>query len=289
VTARLLALALFLGPSPASAQSLDATDPVEIERAITAAGHAGERTLAVQLAARIERGLPPQLLSRAIDALVTNGTPPAISALVQLAVHRRPAVRAHVARSLARARASSARRVLADLLDDPDASVRSAAAVALTEVGAIGVMDTVMLASLRGVAEASILFGQQATATDVARLLRLMNAATLEAVAPALRVVLQREQVPRPTKLAVVRRLVELRGALSEQLLREVGAAMPESDPVRRAIDSALAEEVAADAADAAAAEAAPAAQPPAAPPPAAASAPAAPASGAPEPQGSGG
>jgi HEAT repeat protein len=246
-----VALLGFLAPTPhAHAQSLDATDPAELGAAIAAAGHEGDRALALQLGARIERGLPSALLARAIDALVSNGTPPALSALTELALHRRAAVRAQVARSLAFAHDPSARRVLADLLDDPEATVRSAAAVSLGDVGAQGVMDTVMLAAVRGVVEAAILFGQQAAAPDAARLLRRADTATLEAIAPALRILLQRANVSRGTKLAIVRRLDELGGVLAESLLREVSAALPETDPVRRAIDTALAADPAAEVAE---------------------------------------
>ncbi|UJR82332.1 HEAT repeat domain-containing protein [Sandaracinus amylolyticus] len=247
--ALVLCFVFFTFTSPAAGQSLEATDPVEIERAITAAARPGDRALATQLAARIDAGLPAPLLSRAIESLVQNGSPPAVSALLTLARHRRAAVRAQVARGLVRSRSANARGALADLLDDPEAEVRSAAAVALGEVGAQGVMDTVMLAALRGVPEAAILFGTQASAQDVARFLRRLDATTLEASAPALRILLERANVQRPTKLAIVQRLAALEGALSARVLREVGATLPENDPVRRAIDQALATE------DAAAAE----------------------------------
>lgn len=237
-----LALAfLFALPTVAGAQSLEATEPAELERAIHAAGHAGDTAGATALAARIDRGLPGPLVSHAVDALASNGSPPAVTALLGLARHRRAAVRAHVARSLGQAHSANARRVLADLLDDPDGSVRSAAAVALGTVGAQGVLDTVMQAALRGVPEAAILFAQQAGAPDIARFLRALGPQGLEATAPALRILLQREQVPRPSKLAIVHRLAEIGGALAERLLREVSASLPPGDPVRRAIDDALA------------------------------------------------
>jgi HEAT repeat protein len=248
-TLRLIAVALLawgLAPVLVLAQSLDATDPAEIGRAITAAAHPGDRALASALAARIERGLPAPLLSRAIDALVQNGSPPAISALLQLTSHRRAAVRAHVARSLAAAHAASARRVLADLLDDPEAEVRAAAARALGEVGPLGVMDTVMLAAIRGVADAAILLGEHASAADVARVVRALDGSTLEALAPALRILLLRAQVARPAKLSIVRRLDAIGGVLGETLLREVAATLPETDALRRAIDEAVAAEDAA-------------------------------------------
>jgi HEAT repeat protein len=239
--AALTLVASLAGAPAARAQSLEATDPAELGAAIALVGQTPDRALAIQLAARIDRGLPPPLLARAIDALANNGTAPALAALLDLAHHRRAAVRAHVAQSLLVAHDPNARRVLADLLDDPDGTVRSAAAVSLGEVGARGVLDTVMLAAIRGVVEAAILFGQQASASDAARVLRRADATTLEALAPALRILLQRANVSRPTKLAIVHRLGELRGALAESLLREVSAALPETDPVRRAIEEVLA------------------------------------------------
>jgi len=225
----------------AYAQSLDATDPTEVGLAIAAAGHAGDRTLATALATRIDGGLPAPLLSRAIYALVSNGSPPAVSALLELCAHRRAAVRVHATQGLAHFHTPSARRVLADLLDDPDAGVRSAAAVALGEVGAQGFLDTVMLAAQRGVADAAILFGRQASATDVARLLRVLDVSSIEAMAPALRILIGRSEMSRPSRLAIVRRLGELGGPVAQQVLREAAATMSASDPIGHAIEAALA------------------------------------------------
>lgn len=231
---------LGIGPT-AHAQSLDARDPVEIERAIAAAAQPGDRARAQQLSARIDAGLPAPLLTRAVDALVANGSPPAVSALRALAGHRRAAIRAQSARGLARIRGANARDVLAALLDDPEAEVRSAAAIALGTLGPQGVMDTVMLAALRGVSEAAILFAQQANPQDVARFVRRLDAATLEPTAPAVRILIARANLPRPSRLALVAKLRELGTGLPQTLLREVGATLPEGDPVRRAIDEALA------------------------------------------------
>jgi HEAT repeat protein len=271
--------------SSASAQSLDATDPVEIDRAITAAARPNDRAAALLLVDRIHRGLPGQLLAHAIDALVENHSQPAISALIELSHHRRAQVRARVSTALARTRSQSARDVLADRLDDPDAEVRSAAAVALGEVGAQGMMDTVLLAALRGVPEAAIVYGEQATPADIARLLRRVDRSTFEAVAPALRILLGRANVPRGQKLAIVRTIGALEDPFADRLLREIGAALLETDPVRRAIDEALATEGEAPATPGAApAAGAPAARDAA---PSTPTTPAAPGAAAPSPQAS--
>jgi hypothetical protein len=118
--------------------------------------------------------------------------------------------------------------------------VRAAAAQSLGQIGPQGVMDTVMLAALRGVADAAILLGEHASGADLARMIRALDASTLEALAPALRISLLRAQVGRASKLAIVQRLGALGGALAETLLREVAATLPETDAVRRAIDAVL-------------------------------------------------
>lgn len=236
----LVSLSLAFAPA-VHAQSLDSHDPVEIERAIAAAGQPGDRARAQQLSARIDAGLPAPLLTRAVDALAANGSPPAVSALRALAGHRRAAIRVQTVRGLARVRGANARDVLAALLDDPEPEVRSAAAIALGTLGAQGVMDTVMLAAVRGVSEAAILFAQQASTQDVARFVRRLDATTLAPTAPAVRILIARANVPRASRLALVTRLRELGPGLSQTLLREVGATLPEGDPVRGAIDEALA------------------------------------------------
>src|SRR4249919_3450649 len=87
--ALVLVLSLLAPGSLAQAQSLDATDPAEVGQAIAAAAHPGDRALAQALATRIESGLPAPLLSRAIDALASNGSAPAVTALLELCTHRR--------------------------------------------------------------------------------------------------------------------------------------------------------------------------------------------------------
>jgi HEAT repeat protein len=237
---RLLVLSCVLAAS-ASAQSeptLDAADPEQVGRAIEALAHRGDRASITAISQRIDQGLPSQLVLRAIDAL--ESVPASASLIARLATHRRPAVRARVARALGTMHADASRSVLADLLDDPDPAVRSAAAIALGQVGAQTVSETLLLAAVRGVDEAAIVLGQQASSAQVPRVLRRLAPDSLDELAPALRIFLERPNLPRTTKTAIVQRLVQVRGATAEHLLREVGATLQPQDPLLTAINEAL-------------------------------------------------
>jgi len=228
---------LLLSSVPAAAQD----DPVAaIGRELDGLGRQGGRESVVRIQARIQEGLPPQLLARAVAALTQINDRNAVGALLELASHRRGAVRAQVAEALGRSSDSRGRTVLAELLDDPDPRVRSAAAVAIGNVGAQGAMDTVIQAAARGVAEAAIALGEHAGPADVPRLLRRLDASTLPALAPALRVLLGRENLPLRSKQAIVAALGQLRDPECERMLREVSASLAGADPLRPALDEAL-------------------------------------------------
>ncbi|MCC6873656.1 MAG: HEAT repeat domain-containing protein [Sandaracinaceae bacterium] len=239
----IILVVILAGADRARAQaepSLEVTDTAELTRNIEVLARRGDRASVARIAARVEAGLPSPILLRAVDALAEHAAEPSYALLVRLAQHRRPAVRARVARALGASRNAGARNVLADLLDDPDADVRAQAALALGAVGAQPVLETVLLAALHGVAEAAIVLGQQAAAAHVARIVRRLEPATLEALAPALRILLERANVPRPSKSAIVERLGTLGGG-AERLLREVQATLGPGDALRGSIDSALA------------------------------------------------
>ena len=232
----LFCLLLFVA-APAAAQD----DPAAtIGRELDGLGRQGGRESVTRIQARIQEGLPPQLLARAVAALTQINDRHAVGALLELASHRRGAVRAQVAEALGRSSDSRGRTVLAELLDDPDPRVRSAAAVAIGQVGAQGAMDTVIQAAARGVAEAAIALGEHAGAADVPRMLRRLDGSTLPALAPPLRVLLGRENLPLRSKQAIVRALSQLRDPECERMLREASASLTGADPLRPALDEAL-------------------------------------------------
>lgn len=237
---RILLAFLLLAPAPLFAQEA-AEDAASIGRAIDAAGRTGGREGVQTIRTRIEQGLPPALLARAITALARINDVHAASVLLDLATHRRSTVRASVAEALGRSPDPRVRAVLADLVDDPDPRVRSAAATALGNIGAREVMTTLILAAVRGVAEAAIVVGEQAGTADIARLLMRVDASTLPSLAPTLRVLLGRDNVQLRSKQAIIAKLGTIRGAETERLLREVEASLGASDPLRRNVEQAIA------------------------------------------------
>lgn len=234
----LFALLFTLLTTPAMAQTPDPSG--EVARSLDALGRQGGREAVQQIEARVQQGLPPPLLSRAVAALARIGDRNAASALLSLASHRRATVRAQVAEALGRMNDPRARPVLGDLLDDQDPRVRSAAALALGQLGPETVIDSLVLAVGRGVTEAAIVVGEHARPSDIPRLLRRVDASTLSAFAPALRVMLERDNVPLRSKQAIVQALAGIRGAESERMLREVGASLGGSDPLRASVNQAL-------------------------------------------------
>ncbi len=200
----------------------------------------GGRDSVRQIEERIQQGLAPPALARAIAALSRIREPASATALATLTTHRRASVRAQVAEVLGRLGDARSRPALADLLDDPDPRVRSAAALALGRVGARGVLDTLAVATARGVPEAAIVLGQQASASDVPAVLRRVDASSVASFAPTLRVMLERDDLPTRAKQAVVRALAQVGGGESERLLREIGATLTAGDPLRADVDRAL-------------------------------------------------
>ncbi|MCZ7679316.1 MAG: hypothetical protein M5U28_11375 [Sandaracinaceae bacterium] len=110
-------------------------------------------------------------------------------------------------------------------------------------------IDSLVIATARGVSEAAIVVGQHARPADVPRLLGRVDASTLPAFAPALRVLLERDNLPLRSKQAIVRALAALRGGESEHILREIGATLGPNDPLRPTLNEALEQLASAEAA----------------------------------------
>lgn len=238
----LIAFLLALASGTASAQppARPTAPRVEPLAEIDALGRQGGRDAALRIRTLIQQGLSGPALSRAIGALARMGDRDAAGVLVTLVSHRRAAVRAQVAEALGRIGDARARPALADLLDDQDPAVRSAAAVALGSLGAQSVIETLVVATARGVPEAAIVLGEQAGAADVPRIVRRVDASTLPAFAPALRVLLDRANVPPRSKQALVRALAGIRTPECARLLREAAASLAPNDPLRATIQQAL-------------------------------------------------
>jgi hypothetical protein len=210
--------AVFYWPSNAQAQvsldgavaALNANNHDQVESGIQNIGMHGEAAGVKPLADRIRRGLPADLLELSIMTLLALGQPSAGPVLFDLAMHRRPKIRALAIEAIAAIKPPGAEGVLVSALSDNNAEVRAKAAVGLGEIEAVGSMETLFRALDRGVLEASEAIGKVITANRVTDLLGYLNKLPLHSLGPALITVLGRADVATKAKLTIVGRLEEM-------------------------------------------------------------------------------
>jgi HEAT repeat protein len=230
------------GPTVADAAAmLEARDEGTVRLGIETLGLTGSAEAVRPLAARVRRGLPPELLDLAVDTLVVLARPEAAEILTELAQHRRASVRLKAVTGLAQIRPRGVEGVLSRALDDGDPQVRAAAAVGLGQVGARASVDALFLALDRGVLEAATAIAQLATPPEIDRLLAYVGRLDLATLAPALVEIVARRDVPERKKLDVVARVAELATGEAKRFLGDLAASVPEGSgaAVRRAAEDA--------------------------------------------------
>lgn len=216
-------------------QQLNSDRPEEVAAAIESVKTSKSRTAVTALIDRIRRGLPPALLSAAVESLARNGSKPALKELVALANHRSYAVRKSIASHLAQSKSRQALKVLTSLLDDPKAEVRSAAAKALGELGPKPAMKELQLAAERGVPEAAQIVGKEMRPAEVKKLIKGATENNMEALMPVFQELAQRKDIPENVKLAIVELLAKTDSIGSKRLLAYLAVNLPKWDPVRLA------------------------------------------------------
>jgi HEAT repeat protein len=183
-----------------------------IEAAAARGGAEGARTI-VQMA---QRGPAPDVLATALDALAALARPEGAAVVAHALHHRRPMIRRH---AVAAARAIHTPDLVddvAELLGDPDASVRLDAALALAEVGNRAVGSRVLEAFERDLDDAqgpdggpltrpcALAVGRFGSAEDVQRLLGFLGRAPLRAMTDAMRESVRRAALPESLRLQIV-------------------------------------------------------------------------------------
>ena len=222
---------------------LSAGDAAQIRAGIENLGLLGSPRAVDPLAARIRRGLPAALLEAALDTLTVLGREEAGPVLFELTSHRRSEVRAKAIEGIIACRPRGADRALATALNDSEPRVRAAAALGLGQLGARTELDSLFLASDRGVGEASTALGQLAQAADVARILAYIGRVPLDLVSPALNEVLARRDLPERNKLDVIAELQELATGEAKTFLRDFVASLPQNattQSLRHAAEDAI-------------------------------------------------
>lgn len=219
-------------------EQLSSQSPDEVRGALEALGLAGDAHAVAPIVERIRHGLPPELLDVAIDTLTVLGRPEAGPVLFELAEHRRAAVRLRAVQAIAAIHPTGADRALTDALADSDASVRSAAASALGELGATGALDALFHALDRRIPEAASAIGHLARPAEVERFLGYLGQLPFPLVTPALGEMLQRSDLAERARLSIVHRLSEL--ATPEVRAFLEGLVSNLSGAVRRAAEDAI-------------------------------------------------
>lgn len=223
----------------AAIEQLGASDPSVVRGAIETLGVGGEPAAVTALVERTRRGLPPDLLDAALDALTVLGDAEAGPLLFELSSHRRAGVRLKAVQALVACRPRGADRVLAAALSDSDPAVRSAATEGLAELGAVSALDRLFLALEHDVPEAPDAIARLARAAEVERLLGYLGSRPLTQLRGALAAIVARADLPERARLGVIHRVAELSTPEVRAFLEELSTTLPEGTLRRAASDAA--------------------------------------------------
>jgi HEAT repeat protein len=201
----------------ASAQ-LGSAELASLQQALTTLHELGGRDAAIAIMERLRRGLPPQLMEQAVDALGTLNQPITAPVLVELTLHRRWQIREKAAAALGSLKMRSAVTVLLYSLDDPSAEVRSAAARARGLWGDARALPALITAVERGVDGALLALAQLGNGKHVNVILEHAKK-NVKASEPALRTLLARTNLPVASKVLVVKAIRALANAEAEEVL----------------------------------------------------------------------
>ncbi|MEY4579651.1 MAG: hypothetical protein RL701_4354 [Pseudomonadota bacterium] len=193
----------------AAKQALQAGDAEQVRAALetlamSGSGSGAGESAANAVVARLRRGLPPQLIEQAIDALVLLNRPSAGPALLELTQHRRTQVRIKAISALGALQIRSAQSALLYALDDPSGEVRSSAVSALTRVGNARALPALLTAAERGVPGAWQASAQLVQPKDLKQLFERARTADVVDVRAALDTLLARNNLPSESKLRTV-------------------------------------------------------------------------------------
>jgi HEAT repeat protein len=226
----------------AAVDKLGSGDPGVVRQGIDTLTQLGSEAAAQAIAARLGRGLPPQLAEHALEALVQVGKASVAPVLLELVLHRRPQIRSRAIEALGMLRVKSAQSALLYALDDPSAEVREASVRALAQVGSARALPALFTASDRGAAHALVAIGQLATPREVKAIVERAKDGDVTRIKPALDTMLERADFPIAGKLAVVRGVAAL-GPQSARnhLVQWLDARKTEGDPrLRQALFDAI-------------------------------------------------
>jgi len=193
-----------------AAAKLEGGEEASIRLALTTLTELGGEASARIVTARLQRGLPPQLIEAAIDTLVLLNRPTSGAALLELTQHRRSQIRSKAIAALGALKQQSAQAALLYALDDPSAEVRSAAVDALGNVGNARAVPALLAAADRGVPGAWQALGRVASPADVKLVLQRAPDGDVGPIRPALDVLVARADWSVASRARLLQQLAEL-------------------------------------------------------------------------------
>lgn len=212
---------------------LQSTNPDEVRAAIDDLTVINDAQCVAPLAELLRTGQPDAVTDRALDALRAIHHPSSIEVLTEFTHHRRASARRRAYRALA---AIEDRRIPALIeagLRDSDREVRSAAALALGNMGSRSSLDLLFRAFDRGVIEAATAIGQLGNAASVERFDAYLGRVPLSVMLGGYESYLRRTDINEETKIGIVTRLGEVSGRQVREFLASYAGTFSDRDRSR--------------------------------------------------------
>lgn len=228
--------------------ALESSEPARIETALVnirmAGKDGGGRQATKDIVTRLEKGLPRELLKKALETLADLEDPAGVPGCDIYMLHRDAEVRIAAIKCLGAAKGPAAVKSIRAALGDADPRVHATAATLLGEAKANEAVADLIVALDKGVNEAAVSIGQLCAPGqgECDQLLNRMKSKPLDVIFSGLQQVLARKDVPDDYKKKVITQVRELASAKAREFLEGVKKAWPPggSKPVAEALDKAI-------------------------------------------------
>jgi hypothetical protein len=228
--------------------SLESSDAARIETALVnirmAGKDGGGRALTRDIVTRLDKGLPRELIKKALEALTDLEDPAGVSACDDYMAHRDGEVRLVAVRCLGAVKGPQATKAIRAALGDTDPRVHATAATLLGEAKASDAIPDLLIALDKGVNEAAVSIGMLCNPTggECDQLLNRMKSKPFDVISSGLQQTLARKEVPDEFKKKIITQVRELSSAKAREFLETVKKSWPPngSKAVAEALDKAI-------------------------------------------------
>jgi HEAT repeat protein len=221
---------------------LSSQDADELRMAIESAPALGKAGVAPLLAERVRDGLPPDLLKAALESLVAVGDPRSGELFVEMAHHRRAAVRASAVLALSMLRSANAEAEVIKALSDVDPEVRKAATAALAQIGTKIALPSLFRALEHDVEGAATAIGKLAEASTVPRVTAYFGRTSFVNLAPILDALFTRRGLSESVRVDLAESIIKHGTTEARAYLEGLAPRLPADTPprLRKTVSEAL-------------------------------------------------